>query len=229
MTWRALLLCGVAAAAPVKATENLVLAGAESSPLGDYAYVGALMPLGHGSLGNGWVMRHWLDRFTYHYATNGKQVDAESYGYAPAIGYQATLGDSHVGISGALRIGSTQLSPDDRSNADRGTHARFSTQVEMTTPLGQSVENQLIAQAQLGNGGYFARERLLIRGFGHYIAGPEMVIKGSREYSGWQAGLTFGGISLGGRATLLLRGGAGGQRGHTTEPYGGAEIAFNFE
>lgn len=229
MSWRVLILCGLAATAPVSAAENLLLTGAESSPLADYEYVGMLVPLGNGSLGNGWVMRHWLDRFTYHYATNGQNIDAESYGYAPAIGYQSTLAGSHVGISGALRIGNTRLSPDDRSNADRGTRARFSTQVEMTTPFGRSVENQFIAQAQLGNGGYFARERLLIRGFGQYIAGPEMVVKGSREYSGWEAGLTFGGISLGGRATLLLRGGAGGQPGHSTEAYGGAEIALGLE
>ena len=96
----------------------------------------------------------------------------------------------------------------------------------MTTSFGSSVESQLIAQAQLGNGGYYARERLLIRGFGHYAAGPEMVMKGSREFSAWQAGLTFGGIPLGGRTTLLLHGGASGQRGAAPEPYVGAEIAL---
>jgi hypothetical protein len=185
-----------------------------------------LTPLGGGSLGNGWVMRHWLDRVTYNYAASGQNVRAEGYGYAPAIGYQAPLGRGHVGLSGALRIGNTQLRPDDPSNADRGTHARFSVQAEMTTPFGTSVENQLIAQAQLGNGGYYARERLLIHGFGHYVAGPEMLVKGSREYRAWQAGLTFGGISLGGRARLLLRGGASGQDA-TTEPYVGAEVALD--
>jgi hypothetical protein len=226
MNVRALICCGLLAAGPVRAADSLLLTGAESSNIGDYAYVGVLMPLGNGDLGNGWVMRHWLDRVTYHYASGARTVDAQSYGYAPAIGYQTPLGRSHIGIAGALRVGNTHLSPDDPSNADHGTRARFSIQAEMTTPFGKSVESQLIAQGQFGNGGYYARERLLIRGFGHYIAGPELVVKGSHEYSAWQAGLTFGGISLG-RATILLRGGASGQSSHITEPYGGAEIAVN--
>jgi len=227
MTLRALMLCALGAVAgPALAADKLLLSGAESSHVGDYAYVGLLMPLGNGSLGNGWVARQWLDRVTYHYAGTGAEVSAEGYGYTSAIGYQAPIGRSHVGLSTALRIGNTNLSPDDSANADRGTRARFSIQAEMTTLFGSSVENQLIAQTQLGNGSYYARERLLIRGIGHYIAGPEMVVKGSREYSAWQAGLTFGGITLGGRTTLLLRGGATGQRGVATEPYLGAEIAL---
>jgi hypothetical protein len=227
MKIRVLIVWALVASGPTLAADNLFLTGAESSRLGDYAYAGMLMPLGNSSLGSGWVMRHWVDRVSYNYVTRGQRVDAVSYGYSPAIGYQAPLGRSHLGLSGALRLGNTRLSPDDPSNDDRGTRARFALEAEITTPLGRSVENQLIVNTQLGNGGYFARERLLVRGFGDLFAGPELIVKGSREHSGWQTGLAVGGISLG-RTKLLLRGGVGGQRNETTEAYAGAEIALNF-
>lgn len=222
------LLCAIATAGSADAADSLLLTGTEQSPLGDYAYVGVLTPLGRGSLGNGWVMRHWLDRVTYDYDTGNAKVAAQSYGYSPAVGYQQPVGVSRVGIYGAVRIGHTSLSPDDPANVDRGTRARFSVQADAFTPIGTRVENQLIVQAEIGNGGYYARDRLQMRCLQHYAVGPEIVLKGSREYSAMQAGLAFGGISLGKRTALLLRAGAVHQRDRSSEMYAGAEVTLNF-
>src|SRR5882757_11565778 len=131
---------------------------------------GTLVPIGQGRLGDGWVMRQWFDRLTYRYDGSVPDIRAEAYGYAPAIGYQWPVGDgsNHAGLYAGLRVVHTQLSPDDPSNVDRGTHARFSLQGELTSQLGAMVQNQFFAQGEFGYGAYFVRDRLVWRVFGHY-------------------------------------------------------------
>jgi len=71
---------GTAVAAPAPAADSLLLAGTSDSPLGGYSYVGAPIPLGQGNLGQGWFLRQWLDRLTYH-----------CNGFAPACGCRTPL------------------------------------------------------------------------------------------------------------------------------------------
>jgi hypothetical protein len=222
------LLCTLAAAGTASAADHLLLAGTQWARLGGYSYVGVLTPVGQGSFGNGWVMRHWLDRLTYQYDGSQPNIHAQSYGYSPALGYQGTRGNTRVGIYGAVRIAHTDLSPDDLSNADRGTHGRFSIQGEASTPLGTALENQLIAQVEIGNGGYFVRDRVVLRFLRSYTMGPEVAFKGNSEYSAWQAGLTFGGISLGERTRLLLGAGVNRQHTQSSEGYANIEFAVSF-
>lgn len=221
------LVCAVALAGTAQAADNLVLSGMEWSRFGTYSYVGTLDAIGTGSLADGWVLRQWIDRVTYEYRGASSQIHAEGYGYSPAFGRHVILGSSHVGLYGALRIAQTSLSPDDPSNKDRGARGRVSLQTDAFTPLGRFTENQFLAQAEFGNGGYFVRDRLVIRGPGQYNLGPEVVLKGNSEYAARQFGLTFGGLTWGRRVTFTLRGGLSDQRGQATVGYGSLELTLN--
>ena len=99
----ALLLLALAlGSGPLAAADHVGLAGSEVSGLGSYTYVGIISPLGNGTLGDGLVMRHWLEYLTYEYETGGRDVDAERFGYAPALGYQTRLWGGYAGFYGGL-------------------------------------------------------------------------------------------------------------------------------
>jgi Cellulose biosynthesis protein BcsS len=215
-------------ASPAQAV-NLLLAGASGSPLGTYSYVGALIPLGDGSLGQGWIMRQWLDRLTYHYNGFTPDIHALAYGYAPAIGYQWPMGkDTHAALYAGVRVANTQLTPDDPSNVDRGTRARFTLQGELTTEMRTGIQNQFLAAGEAGNGAYFVRDRLAWRILGHYSLGPEVIAQGNRQYQAREAGLFFGGITLTQHANLLLRAGVYQQRDQPTVGSVGIELSSTF-
>ena len=227
LAWLALL----AAVAPaVQAADSLLLAGSSDSSLGSYSYVGALIPLGEGVLGQGWVMRQWVDRLTYRYDGFAPDIHAVAYGYSPALGYQWALdgGDTHAGLYGGVRAAHTHLDPDDPGNVDRGTHVRATLQGELTSALGTRAQNQFLAQGELGNGAYFVRDRLAWRLLGHYTLGPEAIAQGSRVYRAHEAGVFFGGITLTPRASLLLRAGVYQERDQPSVGTAGIELMASF-
>lgn len=214
--------------APAQATDSLMLAGSSYSSIGSYTYLGSLTPLGEGLLGQGWVIRQWIDRLTYRYNGYTPDIEALAWGYSPAIGYQWALGDSHAALSGGVRIAHTNLDPDDPSNVDRGTRLRGTLQAELTSPLGARAENQFLAAGEIGNGAYFVRDRFVWRLPSHYTLGPEVIFQGSRVYRAREAGLFFGGIALTHRLTLLLRAGVKEQPHQPTVGDFGIEFAMPF-
>jgi hypothetical protein len=220
------LVSALALSASARSADSLVLSGTEWSRFGTYSYIGAITPLDGGTLGDGWIMRQWVDRLTYQYRGGTAEIHAEGYGYAPAFGRQLPIGNSHVGLYGAVRIAHTSLEPDDRSNVDRGTHARFSIQAEASTRVGGWAENQLIASGEIGNGGYFARDRFVFRGPARLAWGPEVVFKGNNQYDARQFGLALGGLTLGRHVAIVLRGGVDDQRGQPNVGYAGVELAL---
>ncbi len=225
---RVILLLSIATSA--HAADDLFLGGTDQSSLGSYSYLGALVPIGQGKLGDGWVMRQWFDRLTYRYNGSVPGIRAEAYGYAPAIGYQWPVsdGNNHAGLYAGLRVAHTELSPDDPGNVDRGTRVRFTLQGELTSQLGATAQNQFLAQGEFGNGAYFVRDRLAWRVFGHYTLGPEVIAKGSRVYQAREAGLCFGGIALTSRVSLLVRGGVNQQPGEPTVGDFSVEMSASF-
>src|SRR5258708_23004336 len=116
-----MLLLGVAATA--QASDSLFLAGTDQSSLGSYSYVGALVPVAQGKLGDGWVMRQWFDRLTYRYNGGVPDIHAEAYGYAPAIGYQWPMsgGSNHPGPYAGVRLAHTERDPDGPGQTDCGS------------------------------------------------------------------------------------------------------------
>lgn len=209
--------------------ESLALAGFEAARTSSYGYVGFLAPLGDGTLGSGWVMRHWFDRLTYQYDTDSNTIKALSYAYSPAIG-KAFSGD---GWGATIYVGivarHTGLTPDDPGNKNEGDKYRPFIQLDGTNRLSDRVESQSIVQVTAGQLGYYARERILYRYNDAYVAGGELIAKGATEYRGWQAGLVVGGFKLGDAGSVILRGGIAGQSGLSSSAYGAIEFAFPFK
>jgi hypothetical protein len=214
----------LAASAQIHAADSLGLAGTDYSSLGTYSYLGTLTPLGHSALGNGWVMRQWVDRLTYRYNGYMPDVHALAWGYAPAIGYQWAMGATHAALSGGVRIAHTNLEPDDPSNVDRGMRVRGTIQGELTNAVGLHIQNQFLAAGEFGNGAYFVRDRLPWQ-LGHYTLGPEVIFQGSHVYRARVAALCLGGIQVTSRVSLLLRAGVKEQPGQPTVGDFGIELA----
>lgn len=224
MNRAALALAGLCALRVATAGDHVVLAGSEWSRLGGYTYAGVISPLGEGTLGDGLVMRHWLERLTYEYDKDGGTVDAVRYGYAPALGYQAPLWGGHVGGYAGLRLAHANLSPDDPGNRDEGDTARFFLQADAIHPVGAGAENQLVAEFETRYGGYYVRDRLMFRLGNGLSLGPEAVVKGGDDYDGWQAGVSLGGIRLLPALSVTVRAGIAGQRDESNCGYFGVEF-----
>ena len=211
------------------AAESLALAGFEAARASTYGYLGFLVPLGDGTLGSGWLVRHWFDRLTYQYDTNSTTIKAVSYAYSPAIG-KAFSGD---GWAATVYLGivarHTGLTPDDPGNQNAGDKYRPFVQLDSTNRLADRVESQSIVQVTAGQLGYYARERILYRYDSAHVAGGELIAKGATEFRGWQAGLVVGGFKLGDAGSAILRGGIAGQSGLSSSAYGAIEFAFPFK
>lgn len=223
-----LLLAGLAAVAGrAAAAEHVALAGSEWSRLGSYTYAGVISPLGDGRLGNGLVMRHWLEWLTYEYEAGAQDVDAQRYGYAPALGYQSSLWGGYAGFYGGVRLAHTDLSPNDPGNRDEGDTSRFFVGMDAMTPLGGIAESQFVAELETRYSGYYVRERLMFRLGNGLTFGPEAVVKGGEDYDGWQAGVSLGGITPLPGLGVTLRGGIGDQRDASSSVYLGIEFVLS--
>jgi len=209
-----------------RAADSLWLAGTSGSPLGTYSYVGALFPLGEGTLGQGWIMRQWIDRLTYHYNGFEPDIHALDYGYSPAIGYQWTLQQSHhAALYVGVRVANTELTPDDPSNVDRGTRARLTLQGDLTSDFSAGLQNQFLAAGEAGNGAYFVRDRLLWRLGAHISLGPEAIAQGNRQYRAHEVGVCLSGIPFTRHISALLRAGVYQQHDQPTVGQVGLELA----
>ena len=224
-----LVACGACAlgSAVARADDHVALAGTELSGLGTYTYLGIVSPLGDARLGHGLVMRHWLERLTYEYdGPGGANIEAERYGYAPALGYQLPVGESSLAFYAGVRISTTDLDPEDPGNDEEGHTNRVFLQADAFTPIAGRAENQFVGSFETRYSDYYVRDRLLFKFDGQHSVGPEVVLKGGRDYEGWQAGLALGGLRLFERVGLVVRGGISGQDGESNTGYGSVEFVM---
>ncbi len=217
-------LAGLSGLPGVGAAQSLLLTGAEVSGRGSYAYLGHIAALGDRPLGAGWVVRHWVDRVTYDYRSGAREIDAEALGYAPAVGYLSGGETLSHGLYGGVRLAHTTLSPDDPGNGSRGWRARPFVQADGVWRMRPGVEQQFVASWELGSGEYYLRDRLAVRIGEDLALGPEIVLKGGRNYDGWQFGVVLSKARIAADVGLNLKLGAAGQHGESTAAYIGLEL-----
>lgn len=217
-------LAGVCGLPGAGAAQSLVLAGAEASGRGSYAYLGHLAALGEGPLGAGWAIRHWVDRVTYDYRSGARDIDAEAFGYAPALGYLSAGETLSHGLYGGVRVAHTKLSPDDPGNGSRGWRVRPFVQADGVWRMRPGLEQHFVASYELDSGEYYLRDRLAVRIGEGLAVGPELVFKGGRNYDGWQLGVVLSKARVAADVGLNLKLGAAGQRGESTAAYVGLEL-----
>lgn len=225
--WTMVLLALLASSRFAGAGENLALAGSEVSDLGSYTYVGIITPFATRQPGKGFVLRNWLERLTYTYDIAGLDIDAERYGYAPALGYQTPLAGGYAAAYAGLRFAHTDLSPEDPANDEDGSTQRVFLQVDAGTPIGARAENQLVLSFETRYSDYYVRDRLMFRVGERRTVGPEVIFKGGRDYAGWQLGLAVGGMQISDNIGLLLRGGISAQDGESNAGYASLELIMD--
>lgn len=105
-----------------------------------------------------------------------------------------------------------------------GVLKRVFFQVDGLSAIRPGIENQIVAQAETGTGGYYLRNRMFFRTTGNELLGPKLVFKGGKDYQDWQAGLAYGGLTFSRRLQLVLRAGLAGQKCKPAGGYAGAEM-----
>jgi hypothetical protein len=109
--------------------EGLYLAGGNTGAASDYAFAGAILPLG-GAVGSGPAVRLWSDYLDYKYDGPGGSITARGYGGALAGVYQFSGDWGWANLSGGVTYRDTHLSSPDPANRDRGGHAYFALQAD---------------------------------------------------------------------------------------------------
>lgn len=208
--------------------ESLGLAGAEVSPDSSYVYMGATLPI-HGSrLGSGIVQRYWLDRLTYSYKNNGRNIDARAWGAEGALGYQGNPSWGWWGTYFGLLYRDTRLSPDDLGSTSRGGKIRGRFQLEGERDLNDAWRVNGNASYVFGQDSYWIRGRVLYKVNGRISTGLEMITQGDPDYNAAQLGWVVLGLSAGPNVDLGLKIGAKRTKGEAAQGYLGIELSRLF-
>lgn len=220
--WICLAACLVAL--PADAQTGVVLAGVEAGSDTHSAYLGTVLPLGGGALGQGWVQRYWLDYTAYRYEkTPGQDIDARVTGLEAALGFQGGAGaDSWSAYLGG-HYGNTQLSPDDPFNENRGGDVSIKLQLEGETALSSAWRVNGIASHLIGQSNYWLRLRAQTMLHNQLLLGPELIVQGDPLYRLVKLGAYVGGIKLGRDAALTVKVGASKLNSDSAGVYAGGE------
>ncbi len=215
-------------AAPTAGAEGIALGGFDASKDGNSAYLGTIMPIAGGNLGQGMAVRLWADYNAYDYASDNSRIDAKASGLEVALAYQTSSGENWGSVSLGPRYTNTRLSPDDPGNRESGVRWGLKVQVGGEAVALPNLFVNAFAAYTTGTEAYWARLRLLYRFEGGLRTGPELIAHGNTVYRAAQVGWVLSGIKLGATSEAGLKVGARRNEGESTEPYGGVEFVASF-
>ena len=227
-TMRLAALCGLMCVAvnPAMAQDSLLLAGAEVSDQAGYAYLGSIIPIGDGVLGNGWVHRLWLDHNRYQYESGSRDIHVERSATEYALGYHGGTPQKSYAIYLGAGYAHTTVDPVDPKFDERGGKVRARMSGELGIELPLAWRGDLIASHTFGRSDYWLRGRFT-HAAGKFRVGPEFIAQGDENYSMTKLGLLFSGIPLGKQGNLMLK--AGEVWDDTrAKPYAGIEFTMPY-
>ncbi|PWB39172.1 MAG: hypothetical protein C3F19_16940 [Rhodocyclales bacterium] len=207
----------------VAARDVLLLAGYSGSTLGNYGYLGTIMPISSPYLyKDGWLLRLWFAQANFTYlSVLGQDIRGKASEIEASVGYRTYLGDKNnrlsIYIGGVHR--NARLSPDDpyshmeeRRNGARiqgdlflrpTTNLDFSVMGSHTTHIG---DKWLRIRP-----GYVFEERV--------IFGPEVVFIRGDAYNRRRVGIVLESVPLGRNAELTFSAGRERDRVQSTSGY----------
>ena len=216
--------------APARAADQpLLLGGTQWSPNSTYSYLGAILPLAPGTLGQGFFQRYWVDYLTYHYSGPSALgiIQATSPGVQVALGYQW----SGTGYYAALSLGGgyryVHLNPYDATATIKGNIWSLIPEFEAGYDFTPYLQGNLIASYAFGPRQYWGRLRLGWRPDRLFRVGPEVILQGNPDYDAQQAGL-FVGTDLGGGWGMEVDGGVQFSRNLARTGYAGLALSKSF-
>lgn len=204
--------------------QNSVFSGVEISPDSNHAYIGTLYRPAPESV---WRTRFWLDRTRYEYDKAGATVNARATGLEAAIGIGGESGASWWAAYLGPRHERTTLTPDDRSNDNRGSHTRVKLQGEAESGLGGAWRLNAGAAYLFVSEKYWLRGRLFHPVAPRSVAGVELVRHGGNDYAATQFGGIYS-IPLGAQSSLLFKGGLRHDESRGSSGYGGVELSLPY-
>jgi hypothetical protein len=199
------LAAGTASRARADEHGPLLIGGLQGGADAQYAYFGAVQPLGGSRLGQGLFGRMVASWLGYRYDTtlNGQpmRVSARAPGVDGGFGYAA--GDEVSAIEGSLSVGvrDTHLSPDDPASHNRGSRFALTPQLQARRSFSAQADADLIAAYSVGPRNSFVRGRAGWRPNAGWRIGPELAWQSGPDYRQLNTGLFAGtfpkpGVSL---------------------------------
>ena len=216
------------ARAQAAAPQTVVFGGVEASSASHYAYVGAVRPVGGGTLGQGPFVRVGASLLGYRYDTTidgqERRVRARAPGLELAGGWAFGTPEAGGDLSLGVGVRDFRLSPEDPSSDVRGTRAYLSPQLALHGRPLANVEAELLANGATGLRAFFARARLGWRAAPAWKLGPELQLSRGPDYRDERAGL-FVATTLAGGWGLGLQGGRARDRDGRKDGYLGLSVS----
>ncbi len=218
------LLAASLAISPISFADNAGLAGFEVGQRGSrHAYVGTIIVPESVSP---WRGRLWLDHTRYEYDKAGQDVRARVTGAEAALGIGGSRDADWWAVYLGPRWESTRLSPDDRGNDNRGSHARAKLLAEAEQGVG-NWRAILGASYVFGADGWWMRGRMLRPQPAGSRFGGELVLHGGPDYRATQLGGLYQ-IPLGKASSALFKGGVRHDRDLGSGGYAGVELYWPY-
>lgn len=201
-----------------------LLGGVESSTGTSYSYLGYIVPFSGSSLGNGVVTKLWLDWSDYSYVANGQAYDVRNPGADVALGYQQAKETHWWGAYAGMTYQQLHISPANPASNVDGDHLWPKFQVEGEQTLDQIWKIALIGSYVGVQQSYWARARVLRKGWFGYQLGLEAITQGDPGYRANQYGVVLTGMQIGNRADIGFKLGTLKIEGLSSHPYFGVEL-----
>lgn len=196
------------------APSAVLLTGGAGGPTSSYGYFGGLVPLPGSQVGNGWVVKPWVDYTAYNFDFNGTTINAQAPGAEVLLGYTGSSDAGSWGLYVGPRWRNTTF---DNNFVSSVGGSRFGVKGEFVGEAQVSDVMRLggIASYTTTDQYHWLRGRALFGDREGVNFGPEVVFQGNPEFEGRQYGLAVTNIGLWEDAFIGLHGGYETSRGLT--------------
>ena len=204
---------------------GVVYAGAAAGD-GEGGFIGGMVALPGGRLGEGLAVRGGVNGGTYRYRTD-RRIEASYVSAEIALAYQFSGPGGWANVSAGPRVTDISLSPDDPTNKLRGT--RFDAGVQTDGAYGNAWQASWFGTWGIRNESYIGQLRLtrLVNEESQTRVGLEGILQGDPTYTRASLGGHLS-TSLGGRWFGQVSAGASEQAGRRARPYVGLGVSRLF-
>lgn len=215
------LLLSLSMAPAVTVAHTVFFGGSELSEDSSYVFLGGVKSLNN-NLGNGPVVKGWVDWLSYNYTANDTEYTVSGPGLELAFGYIKPVA-KHSSVAGYLGMCYRDANEDPaNSNNDVDYKECGKAQIEFNSLIDQQLELQLIS-SYITTHAYWNRMRLIFPSRNHVRFGFDTVFQGDRQYKAYQVGGVISGFKLS-NASLSIKLGARKAEGSEVAPYIGFEV-----
>lgn len=221
---RALALALCCAAFPA-AAESVWIGGASVAKQTHVGYLGRIAPLPGKSLSDGWSQSVFVDYVGYEYPSGARLVEGTVRGIKLGIGREFRREYGYVGLGLGVSTSKTTLSPDDPSNANRGTRVHPVGELQWRSNADAAWRSRAFAQHVFGARRSYANAFVGRRFANGMALGPQWSTGGDPTYRIHGLALALDGVRVG-KLDLGIYAGAQHSEGGDTRPEFGISVSM---